>query len=296
MSDDRKREDVIRKVQALLDKAASTGFTAEAEALRSKADELMTKFIIEEHELRAAGSVADRETPATLDLRSFLSGGSPIKQQVIDLADSIARYCGCRIVIFGGRDVKSRLSFRVYGFKSELDYFELMLTSLMNQMAREMEPKFDPSKSVMENLDTIRGAGIGWERVVEIFKAHGISKSQTLDYRKSWLRAHPENRNAMPATYMRSFAQGFAWEVSLRLSALKRERNVKLSDSKAIVLVDRSAEVDSFFEEDNPNIRSLKPKEQNLLGAGLSRGREAGARADLGQSRVNTGRAGSITR
>lgn len=84
--------------------------------------------------------------------------------------------------------------------------------------------------------------------------------------------------------------------MSLRLSALKRERNVKLSDSKAIVLVDRSAEVDSFFEEDNPNIRSLKPKEQNLLGAGLSRGREAGARADLGQSRVNTGRAGSITR
>ena len=294
MSDDKKREDIIRKVQALLDKAASSGFTAEAEAFRAKADELMTRFIIEDHELREAGSVADREKPSTKRLNGIVSGGSPIKQQIAELAGHVARYCGVEVVYYGMRHGQANLSIMAYGFKAELDYFEMLLTSLMVQMANEMEPKYDPDLSVIDNMDNFRGAGVGWDRLFQVFKANGVPKAQAMSFRQVWLKMNPGSRNLTPTTFLRSFAEGFTMKVSHRLWELKQARKSSLSDSKALVLVDRSIEVRAFFEEDNKGIKPYKTREQRMSGLGIERGREAGARADLGGGRVGSSKRGEI--
>lgn len=285
-NNDKKRESVMRKVQALLDKAASTGFTPEAEECRRKADELMTQYVIEEHELRAAGSVADREKPSTITITKLVGTQSPIKQQIAELAAHVADYVGVQIVYYGMRSNASSLSVKAYGFKAELDYFEMLLTSLMVQMANEMEPKYDPDLSVLENMDNIRGAGVGWDRLFDIFRSNGVSKSQAMGYRQVWLRQNPDQRNLTPTVYLRSFAEGFAAKISHRFWELKQARKESLSSSMALVLVDRSAEVRAFFEEENAGIKSYRSREQRLSGLGLSRGREAAARADLGSSRI----------
>jgi hypothetical protein len=277
----------MKKVQALLDKAASTGFTAEAEECRRKADELMTTYVIAEHELRAAGSVADREAPSKKSLWRFVSGGSPIKQQVASLASSVGDYVGVKLLYYGMRQGSSPLGFEIYGFKAEIEYFEMLLTSLMVQMSNEMEPKYDTNESVYTNMENFRGAGIGWDRLFEVFKAHGVPKSQAMDYRKMWLRDNPDQRNMTPTTYLRSFAEGFALEVNRRLWDLKRARQTSLSNSMALVLVDRSSEVAEFYAAAADGLRPIRSQEQRMTGLGIARGREAGARADLGGGRIS---------
>lgn len=283
--DEVKRNDMIRKVQALLEKAASTGFTAEAEALRAKADELMTKFIIEEHELRAAGSVADRETPAVQRI-TLLEGESPIQHQMSDLALAVANYCGVKIVYHGLAKARWGLAVTAYGFKSELGYFEMLLTSLMIQMANGMEPKPDPTMSTWENFTALKHAGMPWPRVFEVMgMTFNEGRKELMAYRKA--RANQsEDKFLQPTTAIRSFAEGFVLEVRNRLRALKQERDTNASSSTALVLVDRSIEVITFYAEQTKGLKPMKDPRQNLSSASLARGREHGSRADLGQSSV----------
>jgi hypothetical protein len=64
----------------------------------------------------------------------------------------------------------------------------------------------------------------------------------------------------------------------------------------ALVLVDRSKEVDAFYDANTSNLRTLHEPAQRLVGEGIRRGRAAGARADLGQSRIKSSVSGRIER
>lgn len=293
------RDKIIGKVQALLNKAASSGFTAEAEALRNKADELMTKFIIEEHELRAARPAGEREDP--IHHRFILAeAGSPMRQQLADLAHTVATHCRCRVVFYGLSQPGSRyrLSCNVYGFPTDVEYFTLMLTSLQSQMANELEPKPDPDMSVWENFTMLKQSGLAWPRVFEVM---GLSfndgRKELMKYR-AWRNESGEGaeRNVPPGTYVRSFAQGFANQVDSRLWQIRVTRDKKLDEAPgtALVLFDRSSIVDEYFAQENPGVRSVKTPEQRMVGSALRRGREAATRADLGLDRIGNAPRGQI--
>ena len=63
------RDAVIRRIEALLAKAASTDFQAEAEAFAAKAQELMARYLVEQHEL--GGDRTHR-----MERRSFAPAGA----------------------------------------------------------------------------------------------------------------------------------------------------------------------------------------------------------------------------
>lgn len=69
------RDGVIRKIEALLAKAGSTGFQAEAEALAAKAQELMTRYLVEQHELGA-------DDRASMARRTFTPNGAYASERV----------------------------------------------------------------------------------------------------------------------------------------------------------------------------------------------------------------------
>ncbi|MCC6436495.1 MAG: DUF2786 domain-containing protein [Acidimicrobiales bacterium] len=69
------RDAVIRKIEALLAKAGSTGFQAEAEALAAKAQELMARYLIEHHELGA-------EDGASMIRRTFTPTGAYAAERI----------------------------------------------------------------------------------------------------------------------------------------------------------------------------------------------------------------------
>ena len=115
-----KLKDVIRKVEGLLQKANSTTYVEEAKALQSKAQELMTKYQVEETDLFGKGKdgvISNRkvsiEPPYFID-KSILLG-------------SIARQNFCRVL--RGPDYVI-----VYGYESDIELTLVMYKNLVIDM------------------------------------------------------------------------------------------------------------------------------------------------------------------
>ena len=80
----------------------------------------------------------------------------------------------------------------------------------------------------------------------------------------------------------RSFISGYGHTVRTRLEALRAEAERYVSTGAELVLVEKQAKVDEWVENKYPD---LKAKNSNMRWslAGAMAGREAGAKADIGQ-------------
>lgn len=88
--------------------------------------------------------------------------------------------------------------------------------------------------------------------------------------------------------YQRAWLAGYTSRVYRRLKAiLDRANNAVVSTGTDLVLRDRALAVKEQFEQAHP---SVKVKTRTLRGSGYHDGFAAGARADLGQTRVGTER------
>jgi hypothetical protein len=114
---------VLEKVRALLAKAESTSFEAEAEALTAKAQELMTRHRIERAVVEAqAAGVASSPTSRRIPVDDPYAGAKAV------LLSTIADANGCRAVWS-----KYDRSSTVFGFVDELDAVDELFTSLLVQ-------------------------------------------------------------------------------------------------------------------------------------------------------------------
>lgn len=203
-----KREDVMRKVQALLDKADSTPYSDERDSLRAKADSMMLSYAIEDWQLKQAGGQAEEPTKRHFRI---IGANNPLWSQLADLAQVVGEHCRCRVVTHGLRLAKDGYPCNAtfVGFPADTEYAEVLFTSLHLQLAREMEPSPDPELSTYDNITLLRGAGIPWERVKSLLD---INASTTQQWRK-WLKTNRPDQAAElvgnnPASYRRSYADG----------------------------------------------------------------------------------------
>ncbi|MFC8230420.1 DUF2786 domain-containing protein [Streptomyces sp. NPDC057287] len=113
---------MLTRIRALLAKAEATGFPEEAEALTTKAQELMARHSIDEALLAARTHSA--ETPGALRI----GVDAPYESAKAVLLDSVASANRCRAVW------NSDLGFTtVVGFEPDLEAVELLFTSLLVQ-------------------------------------------------------------------------------------------------------------------------------------------------------------------
>ena len=119
------QSDVLAKVRALLAKAESTPFEAEAEALTAKAQELMARHRIELAMLDAGGR-SRRDQPTSRQIRI----DDPYADAKVRLLAAVADANGCRTVWS-----KAMRCATVFGFADELAGVELLFTSLLVQSA-----------------------------------------------------------------------------------------------------------------------------------------------------------------
>lgn len=108
-----------------------------------------------------------------------------------------------------------------------------------------------------------------------------------------------------PAAFRRSWLVGFTQAVGARLRAAERHAEEEAArrtgpggsggsgTSVALVLADRSAQVDRRVAEAYPRLGTAPPR--RLLGSGRAGGYAAGQRADLGAVRLRTTTARGIT-
>jgi hypothetical protein len=122
---------VLERVRALLAKAESTDFPAEAEAFSAKAQELIARYSIEE--VLAA-------TPDATPLARRLGVDHPYESEKASLLDAVARANHCHTVW------SPELAFStVFGFDADIDAVELLYTSLLVQANRAMA-RDEPAK------------------------------------------------------------------------------------------------------------------------------------------------------
>lgn len=109
------REDALRKVQALLAKAESTDFEAEAEALMAKARDLMLAHSIDEMAARSRGERA-AEQPVVVAFEFSTSDTSASGKGV--LLDVAGRMNGVRVLFWPNRRGSNRGKVRADGTRS----------------------------------------------------------------------------------------------------------------------------------------------------------------------------------
>lgn len=124
---------VLERVRALLAKAESTDFPAEAEAYSAKAQELIARHSIEE-----ALTSVDRAEVVPFARR--IGVDHPYESEKANLLDAVARANHCHTVW------SPELGFStVFGFDADIDGVELLYTSLLVQANRAMA-RDEPAK------------------------------------------------------------------------------------------------------------------------------------------------------
>jgi hypothetical protein len=126
----RAEDPVLAKVRALLAKAESTQFAAEAEALSAKAQELMSRHAIEEALARASGAREERPGVRRLPV------DDPYAEAKSLLLSTVASANGVRCVWYGPYAMMA-----VVGFARDLDAVEVLFTSLLVQASHAMLAK-----------------------------------------------------------------------------------------------------------------------------------------------------------
>src|SRR4051812_20004928 len=162
-----RKEAMLDKVRKLLAKAndASIG-DAESESFRQKANDLMTSYAIEAWEVE----MAKEGTRAKAIRRDFdfswyqdSSWDSPIRDALWSIWYEVARHC--RVIQVSTKwDVQTKL-IPVVGMEADLDYFDMLFTSLFLQLTMKADPRPSERLSIEENLAAMREAGMGWDTV-----------------------------------------------------------------------------------------------------------------------------------
>lgn len=289
-----RREGMLRKVRALLAKADDTPFTAEADTFRQKADELMMIYAIQDFELSAEDK--RRETP-TSRIIVVAAENSPISSQLINLASAVSKHCRAKIVFLTDRHIsKGSVKASVIGFPSDLDYFELLFTSLHLQLASTLEPKRDPTRTKGQNVKIMKESGMKWERIAQLCDIPFPGPQAIGIYKKECRAQGTTPLKTAPITYVRNFTTGFVTEVTDRLYMMRKttEQNTAgLNDNLPVLWKTRQDEINEETRRLYPHLSTMKTTaagkyDPQARGAGKA----SGSKADLsgGRNRVNGSR------
>lgn len=290
MTEDKKAA-ILRKVQALLAKADATPFTEEADTFRQKADELMTMYAIEEFELEMAGSVK-KESVERRTVK-ISTPGSLVQQEMNDLALAIAWHCRVRPVYL--QPWQGGLPFQMYviGYPSDLDFFELLHTSLHLKMVSDLEPRYDSSKTKGENVKKMKEAGMKWERIAQLCDIPFPGPQAITIYKKQCKIDGTTPMKTMPSVYVRNFAAGFVTEIQQRLRKMREETesNIRATGQSLVLFDTRQDEINDWvhqnitFSKKSTPVKAINKFDGNARSAGA----QSGAQADLSGGRRGTG-------
>lgn len=292
-------QSVLRKVKGLLDKAHSTTNEHEKEAFFAKADELMRRYTIEEFMLEQLDESKGR-TPVIRDYDiPRVDGDFEFNDNLARLFVTLCNHTGIKIV-YRARPTK------IVGWQQDLDFLDILFTSLYTDLMANMKPRWDPDLPEGENLHNFKQAGFKWEDIwYEKCKVTGESEPWQRKHGVRWTnvykkwadRTGTDRQMSSGLRYFRiDFGYGYVQEVADRLRRI-REAREQDAEHVAIVLKDRKSELEDFIEEHWPTPppaevtpgtggRVPKIKTRSLNTSAYRAGRKQGAKADLGQGRI----------
>lgn len=262
-------EDALRKIQALIDKAHSTTFEAEARALLQKADALMVKYSVEAFQIMAA----DRPNTArpvreskpeqrTITLLEGDTGADPYMRMTLSsIFRSCAQHLFVRVIDYNYREAK------VLGYPVDLDFLEMYFLKIKLHMFSNMLMTVDSSKPWVEVLVGLKNMGYKW-----IDCHYKLREHTGYPYRESeWERRFgvtftakmkkfceendvPRNSSSNPQAWREDFLDGFSGRLSGRLREM-RQTTLNENPNLPALLNDKKSEVDEAYYDLVPSAR-----------------------------------------
>jgi hypothetical protein len=231
-----KREDILRKVQALIARAESTEFEAEREQCLRRADDMMVKYAIEEWEARQRGDKSALK-PEMMKMDFKWYWNSPVSEQLWSLFASIMSHCSCviatqKVTGYNGHDPDEAYKMPVFGMSQDIGYANMLFTSLYLQMVDKTQPTFDPSLTLAQNITRGKEAGMSWVQVAKWTGETGaITGPSTV--KGSWVKMYRREcerqgiepvKQTNPETHIRNFAWGYTYKIQERLREMRGEQ------------------------------------------------------------------------
>jgi hypothetical protein len=161
------KEDMLRKVRALLARANGTDSEAERQSCLNKADQIMEAYAIETWMVESGD-----EEKAKLIVRKdmdvswfyqFRGIPSEVRNELYWLWTACIRHCRC-FTVLGTWDTRGE-TMAVYGLESDLSFLDLLFTDLFQQVSKKIKPDFDPKLSLGMNCVIAKEAGMSWEQI-----------------------------------------------------------------------------------------------------------------------------------
>jgi hypothetical protein len=237
---------ILNRVRGLLDKANSTEFEDEAQALRDKAMELMAAYGIEQAMLEATG----RKTADTIDT-IMIRFKNPFSYEKNQLLTEISRALGCKpIMTLSGKSV---LYTRVVGHRSDLEQVEFLYTLLLVQAEN------GAAKVKADSYSRYYTAGEVASRTRKLRASYLYGFADKVGERLTAIRAHAAAQN-------------------------QAQHSGDSTPGTALVLASRMELVERAFENLFPDSRTRKGR-TGYNATGYAAGQVGGRNADLGQGR-----------
>lgn len=305
-----KRAKMLERVAKLMAHAEGTENEDERDAFIAKADALMLAYAIETWELEKVGKQKSAE-PVAERITGLIDGASAIRDELTDLVMTVCRHVRVKPV-FHNLDVPKKHGYPIgvtfIGFEEDVEYAQMLFTTLHLELARQIHPHADPDADVDANLIRLKEAGMKWEDIHnELAKAgfepyavephiyaHAVKMSKR--YANLCLHQGRPQLKVNPVTYQRNFAAGFQREIARRLRELRDRQRVERDDagtgeSTALVLRDRNALVAAKQKEVFPKMRTISSPDASVHLGARAAGKAAGAKADLGAKRMGARKA-----
>jgi hypothetical protein len=179
-----KFDSMLEKVRALLAKAddPSVG-AAESDLFRAKADELMTRYAIEQWHLDQANTKRNQSAkPIRKDWALSIWSSSKFRSDLYWMLQTLASHCRC-VIGHRGIDYHTR-TMPVYGLESDLDWLNMLFTTVALEVAKHLDPAVNANGNPGEEVFKQRQAGIDWPKItMRMFEA-GLVKPTKKDTEK----------------------------------------------------------------------------------------------------------------
>tara|TARA_R110002012_G_scaffold159568_1_gene321217 strand:- start:79 stop:858 length:780 start_codon:yes stop_codon:yes gene_type:complete len=255
------KEKVLSTIQKLLNQAENTDFEEEAQAFLAHAERLMTKYDIEEALLAQAGKpISD-----SINKAQFWFDSNNYQGPRMRLVTGVARAHGLTDIIQlhpQYRDGKKQVAIEVFGYESDLEYLNMLVTSLFMQAG---EAVHKPDVVAQMNAECY-------------YPAHKVA----------WKNA-----------FMLGFASKVASRLSDAVKEAKeeviQEQTETTSQSVELALIDKSKLVTEAFKTEYPRtVQGRGSSAGSGGGSGSTFGHKAGQKANLGGKSVE-GKRGALT-
>lgn len=247
--------DYATKIQALLANADDESLSEEARATyRTKAEELMIKYRIAEEEALATDQAAS--TPILRTVRVTSYGTGHLSRYYVGTFLDIASHCGVRVKF----DWEQGYVAQTVGYEGDVRYVEFLWTAALLMFSTRINPSWDASLPVEENVWRMRNAGIKRARIADLAGWNGVKASDRSKVQRVYLAECRKRGEVARATGLGhqadTFQQAYADEFRTTLAQRMREaRDAVDSVNGGLVLHGRQGRIDEAFYRHFPNER-----------------------------------------